>query len=113
LLQGEALKYGVDLEGSHFEQDEPVRVPGAKDLHTEAGTIRSDSPDSDPESKGQPETEDIPPHMPHARWETAVATTTTAMPSLESGGFVFKWLLGEWSKCSQECGAAGSGLQVS
>jgi len=43
LLQGEALKYGVDLEGSHFEQDEPVRVPGAKELHTEAGLIRSDS----------------------------------------------------------------------
>ncbi|XP_016964049.1 protein madd-4 isoform X2 [Drosophila biarmipes] len=110
LLQGEALKYGVDLEGSHFEQDEPVRVSFAKELHTEAGPIRTDA-DSNQQSKGQPETEDVPPHMPHARWETAVATTTTALPSLESGGFVFKWLLGEWSKCSQECGAAGSGLQ--
>ncbi|XP_052837800.1 protein madd-4 isoform X2 [Drosophila gunungcola] len=109
ILQGEALKYGLDLEGPHFEQDEPMRVL-TKELHTEAGLMRTDSrPES--EGRAEAEVEDIMPHMPHARWETAAAATTTAVPILENGGFVYKWLLGEWSKCSQECGAAGSGLQ--
>ncbi|XP_044315362.1 protein madd-4 isoform X2 [Drosophila rhopaloa] len=113
MLQGEALKYGLDLEGTHFEQDEPMRVL-TKELHTEVGPVRTDSHregEGRAEAEAEAEAEDIMPHMPHARWETAAVTTTTAVPSLESGGFLYKWLLGEWSKCSQECGAAGSGLQ--
>lgn len=107
MLHEEALKYGMDLEPKHYEQDEPMGTR-TKELHTEAGPIRTDI---DSDTKGQ--AEDIPPHMPHARWETAAVATTTPVPSLESDGFIYTWQLGEWSKCSQECGAAGSGLQVS
>ncbi|XP_017154493.1 protein madd-4 isoform X1 [Drosophila miranda] len=113
LLHGEALKYGVDLEPLHFEQDEPVRVMTKELLHTEAGPIRTSGSEGDRDTKAG-EAEDVPPHMPHGRWETAAATgggTTTPVPSLESGGYVYKWQVGDWSKCSQECGAAGSGLK--
>ncbi|KAH8329025.1 hypothetical protein KR074_001877, partial [Drosophila pseudoananassae] len=105
MLHEEALKYGMDLEPKHYEQDEPMAAR-TKELHTEAGPLRADT---DSETEGH--AEDIPPHMPHARWETAAVATTTSVPSLESDGFIYKWQLGEWSKCSQECGAAGSGLQ--
>jgi len=121
LLHREALNYGLDLEPQRFEQDEPARVM-TKELHTEAGRILTVPQQSeDPPSQ----TDNAPPHLPHARWETATATatataTTVAMEpeastagSVNIGQYVYKWQLGEWSKCSQQCGAAGSGLQVS
>ncbi|XP_002067202.3 protein madd-4 isoform X1 [Drosophila willistoni] len=113
LLHGEAIKYGVDLEPQHFEQDEPVRVM-TKELNIEAKAM------------GETTEATQPPHMPHARWETATTATTTTTTStttpkattlsstnlsIESDGFIYKWHLGDWSRCSQECGAAGSGLQ--
>ncbi|XP_026839435.1 protein madd-4 isoform X3 [Drosophila erecta] len=113
LLQGEALKYGIDLKGNDFDQEELERVP-AKQLPKEAVPVQTHSP-LDPEynaqSKSDGEAKDIPLHMPHARWETAAAASTTMVPGMASGGFVYRWMLGQWSKCSQECGAAGSGLQ--
>ncbi|KRJ98785.1 protein madd-4 isoform X4 [Drosophila yakuba] len=113
ILLGEALKYGLDLTGNDYDQDEPERVT-AKQLLPESVSVRTHSP-LDPEyttqSKTSVEAEDIPSHMPHARWETTAAASTTAVPSIASGRFVYKWRLGEWSQCSQECGAAGSGLQ--
>ncbi|KAH8356938.1 hypothetical protein KR200_005501, partial [Drosophila serrata] len=112
LLRGEAVKYGLDSEAAHFEQDEPMRAM-AKELHTEAGPIRtvSESMGVKAVDAGQDPDMEILPHMPHARWEIAAATTTTAMPGLESADYVYKWQLGKWSKCSQDCGADGSGLQ--
>ncbi|EDW49715.1 GM16142 [Drosophila sechellia] len=109
LLQGEALKFGIDLNGKDFDQDEWERVP-AKQLPPEVSHSPSD-PEYNAQSKFGAEAEDIPPHMPHARWETGASASTTAVPSLPSGGFVYRWMLGEWSQCSQVCGAAGSGLQ--
>ncbi|XP_022234871.2 protein madd-4 isoform X4 [Drosophila obscura] len=126
LLHGEALKYGVDLEPLHFEQDEPVRVMTKELLHTKSeGQRNTKDAEAEVEAEAEAESnaEDVPPHMPHGRWETAAAAgagaavgatgggTTTAVPSLESDGYVYKWQVGDWSKCSQECGAAGSGLQ--
>ncbi|XP_041632766.1 protein madd-4 isoform X1 [Drosophila kikkawai] len=112
LLRGEAVKYGLDSEAAHFEQDEPVRAM-VKELHTEAGPIRTVSESTGPKEvdAGQDPDMEILPHMPHARWETATAPTTTAVPGLESADYVYKWQLGKWSKCSQDCGADGSGLQ--
>ncbi|XP_064554232.1 protein madd-4 isoform X4 [Drosophila montana] len=117
LLQREALNYGLDLEPQRYEQDEPARVlPKTKELHTEAGRILAVPSQN---VHRQPE-EDVPQHMPHARWETATTTTLASSTAsnqasgeagVASGHFVYTWQLGEWSKCSQECGAAGSGLQ--
>ncbi|ALC40371.1 CG31619 [Drosophila busckii] len=111
LLHGEALKYGLDMEPQSFEQDEPVRLH-TKDLHTEAGRVPS-------QLSTQTIAEEEPPHMPHARWETAT-TSSTPTPTLSQQGaqdavgqYAYKWQLGEWSNCSQQCGAAGIGLQVS
>lgn len=118
LLHREALNYGVDLEPQHFEQDEPVRLM-TKELHTEAGTMLPQRAMLETETEDdQASAEDVPPHMPHARWETAtttamVSTTSTSRSDEHSGRYIYTWQLGEWSKCSQECGAAGSGLQVS
>jgi len=113
LLQGEALKFGIDLSGKDFDQDESERVP-AEQLPPEVLHSPSDPEYHEP-SKSGPEADvpHVPPHMPHARWETGAAASTTAVPSLPNDGFVYRWMLGEWSQCSQECGAAGSGLQVS
>ncbi|ALC38440.1 CG31619 [Drosophila busckii] len=109
LLHGEALKYGLDMEPQSFEQDEPVRLH-TKDLHTEAGRVPS-------QLSTQTIAEEEPPHMPHARWETAT-TSSTPTPTLSQQGaqdavgqYAYKWQLGEWSNCSQQCGAAGIGLQ--
>lgn len=87
----------------------------SKELHTEAGPIRTVSKSTGPKDgqEGQDTDMEILPHMPHARWESAAATTTTAVPGLENADYVYQWQLGEWSKCSQDCGAEGSGLQVS
>ncbi|KAH8402532.1 hypothetical protein KR222_008241, partial [Zaprionus bogoriensis] len=128
LLHGQALNYGVDLEPQHFEQDEPVRLM-TKELHTEAGSLLAPEPDPEPQPENETQTEtesepeqeqeaeEAPPHLPHARWETATTMTmaSSTARSVEQQGarFIYKWQLGEWSKCSQECGAAGSGLQVS
>ncbi|XP_030381112.1 protein madd-4 [Scaptodrosophila lebanonensis] len=116
MLHGEAMKYGVDLE-PNFEQDEPARVQ-TKELHTEAGRLLAGVP------APQTGSEDMPPHMPHVRWETATTATNTLLASTaaslvvseletmaNSNDFIYKWQLGEWSKCSQQCGAAGSGLR--
>ncbi|KAH8298083.1 hypothetical protein KR018_006251 [Drosophila ironensis] len=117
LLHEEALKYGLDLEPNRFEKDEPM-AGRTGELRTEALPMSKD-PEPKEGEQAKSETEDTPSHMPHARWETAsaAAPATAATSSLdpaaevESGGFIYKWQLGEWSKCSQECGAAGSGLQ--
>lgn len=145
LLQREALNYGLDLEPpslspsssssplppQRYEQDEPVRVLTKELHHTEAGRILAAPSQhlqqSHLEQHREPleEADNVPPHMPHARWETA--TTVTLPPTSTSSSsrtssrnmeeaeqdYVYSWQVGEWSKCSQECGAAGSGLQVS
>lgn len=126
MLQREALNYGLDLEPQRYEQDEPARMlPETKELHTEAGRILAVPSQNGQQQLHRQPAEDVPPHMPHARWETATtmtlaSSTATNQASSEagvagvaSGHFVYTWQLGEWSKCSQECGAAGSGLQVS
>lgn len=126
LLQREALNYGLDLEPpsppQRYEQDEPARVL-TKELHTEAGRILA-VPSQHLQQPTEQEEDNVPPHMPHARWETATTMTlptSTASSNLASSAdivgasnrYSYSWQVGEWSKCSQECGAAGSGLQVS
>ncbi|EDW11993.2 uncharacterized protein Dmoj_GI17443, isoform B [Drosophila mojavensis] len=137
LLQREALNYGLDLEPpspsplppQRYEQDEPARVLTKELHHTEAGRIVAvpgqhlQQPHLEQHRGPLEETDNVPPHMPHARWETA--TTMTLPPTSTSSSsrtssrdmeeaeqnYVYSWQVGEWSKCSQECGAAGSGLQ--
>lgn len=119
LLHREALNYGLDLEPQHFEKDEPVRLM-TKELHTEAGPLLAET-GTETDDQESSAAEDVPPHMPHARWETATAmaiassssSSTSRSDEHSSAGYSYTWQLGEWSKCSQECGAAGSGLQVS
>lgn len=123
LLHREALNYGLDLEPQHFEQDEPAQRLMTKELHTEAGPVLAETQIvTETDELERSAEEDVPPHMPHARWETATAMAIASSSSSTSrndenssstAGYSYTWQLGEWSKCSQECGAAGSGLQVS
>ncbi|KAM8715488.1 hypothetical protein ACLKA7_002527 [Drosophila subpalustris] len=120
LLHRESLNYGLDLEPQRYEQDEPARVM-TKELHTEAGRLLAVPPHPHPHPKSElppSQADNAPPHLPHARWETVATAptvaTTVAATATSSGNiaqYVYKWQLGEWSKCSQQCGAAGSGLQ--
>ncbi|KAH8286812.1 hypothetical protein KR044_003966, partial [Drosophila immigrans] len=42
---------------------------------------------------------------------TTITMDSSTLRGVSSDRFLYKWQLGEWSKCSHQCGASGSGLQ--
>ncbi|XP_060665273.1 LOW QUALITY PROTEIN: protein madd-4 [Drosophila nasuta] len=76
-----------DLEPQRLEQDEALNEM-TKDLQTESSRI-----------------------MPVSKSPIKIAEAFTNLRHAKNDRYIYKWQLGEWSKCSQQCGAAGGGLQ--
>ncbi|KAH8375094.1 hypothetical protein KR093_008247, partial [Drosophila rubida] len=105
----ETLNHDLDLKPVHFNQDQPsVLLTDRLDSVTSQAMAISNLHDGVSAQIAEV------PHLPHVRWETATSTPPKAISlsrSVKSDRYVYKWKLGEWSKCSQQCGAAGIGLQ--